>query len=293
MTGYNIHLVGSIPLRNATEVFETVSAALGPQLLRIPDGETGERAGWMGWLAQDFQSHPDLEPTDEIFRPHAAGRSTIRYRLKPSARAKQIAFDDLRHASVAIESYELFVQLKKAGKVPTHCRYQFAMAHPISVTNHYAVASAQDAIEHSYERGLIQQITKMLAVIPPEDLAIQWDLGSAVFALLQLGTPARHGATKQEMLDTTCASCVRIGNAVPTGVDLLYHLCYGDSGPGFPETYRSCRCRRVRQSSIPKKISGSSCDRTGCRTESLNPSTTSSITAATLGTPLSISLGKS
>ena len=230
MSGYNIHLVGSIPLRNAAEVFETVSAALGPQLLRIPDGETGERAGWMGWLGPDFQSHPDLEPTDETFRPHAAGRSTIRYRLKPSAPAEQIVFDNLRHASVAIESYDTFVRLRKAGKIPSHCRYQFAMAHPISVANHYAVASAQGTIERAYEGGLVRQIAKMLAVIPPEDLAIQWDLGSAVFAPLQLGAPTRHGATKQEMLETICASCVRIGIAVPAEVDLLYHLCYGDSG---------------------------------------------------------------
>ena len=60
-----------------------------------------------------------------------------------------------------------------------------------------------------------------------------------------------------------------------------------------PATYRSCNCRRVRLSSTAKKISGSSCDRTGCRTVSSNPSTTSSITAATPGTPSSISPGKS
>ena len=39
------------------------------------------------------------------------------------------------------------------------------------------------------------------------------------------------------------------------------------------------------RSSIPKKTSGSSCGKIGCRTESSNPSTTSSITAATPGTP--------
>jgi hypothetical protein len=32
----NIHLVGSVPLANACDVFTTVSAALGPRLLRIP-----------------------------------------------------------------------------------------------------------------------------------------------------------------------------------------------------------------------------------------------------------------
>lgn len=46
-------------------------------------------------------------------------------------------------------------------------------------------------------------------------------------------------------------------------------------------------------SSTAKRISRSSCDRTGCRTESSNPSTTSSITAAMPGTPSSISPGKS
>ena len=61
----------------------------------------------------------------------------------------------------------------------------------------------------------------------------------------------------------------------------------------LPKTSRSCRCRRVRRSSTPKKISGNSCGRTGCRTASSNPSTKSSITAATPGIPSSINPGKS
>ena len=61
----------------------------------------------------------------------------------------------------------------------------------------------------------------------------------------------------------------------------------------FQPISRSCRCRRVHLNSTRRKISGSSCDRTGCRTESSNPSTTSSITAAMPGTPSSLSLGKS
>jgi len=45
--------------------------------------------------------------------------------------------------------------------------------------------------------------------------------------------------------------------------------------------------------STARKTSGSSCGRTGCRTEFSNPSTTSSIIAATPGTRSSISRGKS
>ena len=58
-------------------------------------------------------------------------------------------------------------------------------------------------------------------------------------------------------------------------------------------TSRLCRCRRARPNSMARKTFGSSCGRTGSQIGSSNPSTISSITAATLGTPSSISLGKS
>src|SRR5215207_7581813 len=60
-----------------------------------------------------------------------------------------------------------------------------------------------------------------------------------------------------------------------------------------PETSRSCHCRREHLNSTLRKTSGSSCDRTGYRTGSSNPSTISSTTVATPGTPSSISPGKS
>src|SRR5215472_12355310 len=61
----------------------------------------------------------------------------------------------------------------------------------------------------------------------------------------------------------------------------------------FQTTSRSCSFRHAHPNSTAKKISGNSCGRTGCRTEFSNPSTISSITAATLGTRSSISRGKS
>jgi hypothetical protein len=53
------------------------------------------------------------------------------------------------------------------------------------------------------------------------------------------------------------------------------------------------RRRRAHPNSMARKTSGSSCGRTGSQIGSSNPSTISSITAATLGTPSSIGLGKS
>jgi len=42
-----IHLVGSVPLKNAEEVFRTSNSILGDHLPRIPDGETGNRLQWI------------------------------------------------------------------------------------------------------------------------------------------------------------------------------------------------------------------------------------------------------
>ena len=58
----DVHLVGSVPGESAAEVFEKVSAALGPHLKRIPDGETGERADWIVWLepVEDFKLRASL-----------------------------------------------------------------------------------------------------------------------------------------------------------------------------------------------------------------------------------------
>src|SRR5262249_28155709 len=46
----NIHLVGSVPMADAEQVFREVSAALGSRVKRLPDGETGERSDWITWL---------------------------------------------------------------------------------------------------------------------------------------------------------------------------------------------------------------------------------------------------
>jgi hypothetical protein len=78
----HVHLVGSVPFRDAREVFTTVSGVLGQCLKRIPDGETGERSDWITWLEPAFAGNPALEKSDELFRVHATGTARIRYKLR-------------------------------------------------------------------------------------------------------------------------------------------------------------------------------------------------------------------
>jgi hypothetical protein len=56
-----VHLVGSVPLANAEEVFRTVSSILGERLRRIPDGETGERTYWIAWQLPFLANNPRFE----------------------------------------------------------------------------------------------------------------------------------------------------------------------------------------------------------------------------------------
>ena len=118
MPSRNVHLVGSVPLANAHEVFVTVSAALGPRLLRIPDGETGERIDWIAHLEPLFANHPALEKSDEVFRLHPTAPGRTRYRLRPGASEAGVTFGNLFYADVAIRSYQDFAQTQAAGKNP-------------------------------------------------------------------------------------------------------------------------------------------------------------------------------
>ena len=229
MAGHDIHLVGSVPLADAAEVFETVSAALGPRLRRLPDGETGERGDWITWLEPVFGRHPGFEPSNEEFRVHAAAQARQRYRLKPGVGAGSIRFDNLFYADIALRSYAVFRRLCDAGKIAAGTRFQVDLVPAHSVIWLFVAEAQQAAIDPIYNDALRREIDKIAAAIPAKDLAIQFDVASAVFARLQRAEPGPYGRTKDEMQERFAAILAALGNHVPAGVDLLYHFCYGDS----------------------------------------------------------------
>src|SRR4249920_2669971 len=125
---------------------------------------------------------------------------------------------------------------------------------------------------------------------------------------------ARKGSRPRAVHDQRTQSTYLFGAVCPelgTGAALVLPACNSEAmqlhldeiaikvsgmAPKFSRcraTSRLCRCRRARPNSMARKTFGSSCGRTGSQIGSSNPSTISSITAATLGTPSSISLGKS
>jgi hypothetical protein len=225
----DVHLVGSVPLANAEQVFETVSAALGGRIKRIPDGETGERSDWITWLEPVFADNPAFQRSGEFFRVHESGTGRERYRLRPGLAAQDVRFGNLLYADVAQQSYAVFKRLKEAGRIPAGIRFQVDLVPAHSVVWLFLVDALHAPIDPIYNAALKREIEKIAAAIPHADLAIQFDVASAVFARLERSEVSSYGRSKEEMQETFSSILVDLGNQVPDDIDLLFHLCYGDS----------------------------------------------------------------
>src|SRR3954453_9083510 len=91
-------LVGSVPLDSAEAVFRTAAETLGDRLARIPDGETGDRAGWVAWQGRTFKL-----PGFELVKPGPdAYPPTPRFRPLPGTDPAAAEFGDLGYAAAAL-----------------------------------------------------------------------------------------------------------------------------------------------------------------------------------------------
>jgi hypothetical protein len=225
----DVHLVGSVPMANAREVFETVSRALGPRIRRLPDGETGERGDWITWLEPVFANNPALQKSGEFFRVHASGTGRERYTLKSGATPRDVRFENLFYADIAKDSYAVFKRLKEGGKIPAGVKFQVDLVPAHSVLWLFLVDALHAPLDPIYNDAVKREIDKITDAIPHRELAIQFDVASAVFARLERNEASSYGRTKAEMQETFANIVVDLGNRVPADVDLMYHLCYGDS----------------------------------------------------------------
>jgi hypothetical protein len=225
----HVHLVGSVPLSGTREVFASVSEALGPRLKRIPDGETGDRSDWITWLEPAFANNPALEKSDELFRIHATGTARIRYRLKPGKTVRDVAFDNLFYADVAKQSYAEFEALKRAGKIPSDVRFQIDLVPAHSVIWLFLQDDLHQSLDPVFNEALKREIDKIAASLPHDQVAIQFDVASAVFARLRRNEPNSYGRNREEMLVSFARILTALAECVPVDIELLFHFCYGDS----------------------------------------------------------------
>jgi hypothetical protein len=220
--GCGVHLVGSVPLESSEAVFRATAAAVGPWLARLPDGETGARTNWIEWQIPMLGGDPALEvvpPDPDHYRP------LPRVALRDGSVADDIALTGCGYADAAEASFVEFRRLRDEGVIAADTRFQVCLPTPLATVALFVTPEDQAAVEAVYERLLLADLDRVLAAIPHDDLAIQWDT-AVEFGVLEGLFPVWFEPAEGGIVDRL----VRIGNRVPADVELGFHLCYGDAG---------------------------------------------------------------
>lgn len=230
-------LVGTVPMASAEAVFRAVAGHLGSRVARIPDGETGERLGWILILLPILMSQPLVllkgsrvvqEHADDIEHATVSADtddfSAPAFRLRAGASPDNLVIPSPGYADFAVASYQTFAALKKDGVIAPGTRFQVSLPSSLEAP---VVFFPDDhlAVEPAFRAMLKAEVDRICAAIPHDELAIQWDV-AAEFGLLEgvwpTGLADIPGGIASVLAD--------IGNHVPAEVALGYHLCYGDLG---------------------------------------------------------------
>jgi hypothetical protein len=230
-----VHLVGSMPLSDAAEVFRTTAEILGSKVSRMPDGETGPRKNWVGFQYALMARHPQLEfagpPSDPDVMSNETAETVDGYnmptklRLRAGVRAEKINFDALGYSEAAAQSYAEFSALKRAGKIGKDTRMLVAFPTPMAPVAFFVQPDQIFDVLPAYAKTMMRELGEIAENIPHTELAFQWDV-ALEFALWEGLFPPPPGDWKSTILDQLS----QLGDAVPADVNLGYHLCYGDRG---------------------------------------------------------------
>tara|TARA_B100000315_G_C14566245_1_gene583097 strand:- start:33 stop:1073 length:1041 start_codon:yes stop_codon:yes gene_type:complete len=224
------HLVGSIPLNSSEEVFCSVCDSIGSHIKRLPDGETGERTKWIFYQRQMLTAHPAMEPDESIpkFEFKQWDGKVIRevqlLKLKNDVDLDTLIFP-IGYSEHAIESFKDFTRLQSEGKIPADVKFQVSLPTPFATGYNYVSPNGRDQFLEIYEKSFGIDVAKIMAAIPHDKLAVQWDVCQEVL-IFENYYPDRSENYKQEVYD----QLARIGDFIPADVELGYHICYGSPG---------------------------------------------------------------
>lgn len=216
-------LVGSLPASSTEEALRAGGELFGDLVFALPDGETGPRALWAAYEHVSLLApHPELDVIDKGATPprHTAEIPVLSVRKG----VRYLRFDRWPRIDDAIESYRVFRALREQGVIAPHVRFQVALPFRTSAistfkadfTHDFAIAAA------AYEELFAREIKRLTAAIPPDDLALQWDVCWEVLDL--------EGVVDwmdEHAWERFAGPVTRLTRLVPEQTLVGYHLCYG------------------------------------------------------------------
>ncbi len=204
----SFYLTGSINVPDVDAAFSLVGADLQPAVLRVPDGEPGDRANWVLTQRALFLENPTLDVVDGLARVKSG---------------VAVRFGEVDYHSTAAASYEKFVQAREKGILVPESRFLVSIPTPFNAVNSFVEFDSQVEVALAYERALHASVEKLFSLIPATDLAVQWDLPT------ELATVEGWFPNPYAGHEAIFAATARLASWVPDGAELTFHLCYGDS----------------------------------------------------------------
>jgi hypothetical protein len=221
----HVHFNGSVNLADTESVMREIATRVPAGLRRIPDGEPGERGNWIFFQMQKFLRSPSLVPAGPMDAAVGDYEQMPQLQLADGIDPAQMVWPDLGYADAYLDSYATFAALRGQGVIPGDVRFQVQYPTPLASISAYVVPEQQQVLLGSYEEAMFADLDRLLAAIPHQDVAVQWDV-AVEFAVLEEAF-APGGAQAFDAITAALARCVdRVPAEVPAGL----HLCYGDYG---------------------------------------------------------------
>ena len=223
-------LVGSLPADSPEHALRAGAELFGDMVFALPDGETGAMAGWVSFERERLiRASDDIAVVSETDSPTGLPRhayETPVFTVKPGV--TQVRFPSWPRIDVAIASYAIFSELKAAGVIPAHLRFQVGLPFPASAMNAFKHDFAADypRAAAGYEELVARELPRLFDAIAPEELAIQWDCAYETQDIEQVLAWTDEGAWERFAGPVT-----RLARLIPEQTLVGYHLCYGT----FPE----------------------------------------------------------
>jgi hypothetical protein len=218
-----VHFNGGVNLADGETVMREIAERVPVGVRRIPDGETGDRQQWIFFQFEKFSQTPGLEQAGTKDQPATGYEHMPKVRLAEGVGPEEVPWPNLGYADAYGASFETFRRLRDEGVIPDHVRFQVEYPTPLASINGWVVTEDQDRLLGSYERALFADLDRLLAGLPHDQVAVQWDV-AVEFAILEGGFEATPGQTFDAVVDALVRAVDHLPEDVPVGL----HLCYGD-----------------------------------------------------------------
>ncbi|MDF2257541.1 hypothetical protein [Streptantibioticus ferralitis] len=215
------HLVGTWPGLSAPDAMTTALRRVGAHLLRMTDGETGDRAVWGSRTIEWLRANPDVELIhDGVYADYGTG-PLFRVREDRTLDPRNL---HLNYFHTFVESFPAFKYLRdQAGH--SDIRFQVGLPAPLDLTMlafGMDVAMSDRVIPQAWAQATIDQVNRIVGEAE-EPVVFQLETPASLLAVIGAPDEAKEAVARQLAHDLH-----EIMAGAREGTHFGVHLCLGD-----------------------------------------------------------------